>query len=278
MTDGEHRDIVEQIEIDLFLEGIFRIYGYDFRDYATPSIRRRILHMMASEKTKTVSELQDMVFHDERAMERFLAVVSINVTAMFRDPPFYESFRKLVVPMLTPLPYIRIWHVGCATGEEVYSMAILLQEENLLEKTKIYATDINQGALDIAKKGIYPLADMKEYTDNYIRAGCTHSFSEYYSTDSRSAIFSPALRKNVLWAQHNLVTDASFNEFDVILCRNVMIYFNKSLQDKVHGLLYDSLRTGGILGLGLAESLRFTVFEHRYEELDARTKIYAKAE
>lgn len=272
----EHGDTVEKIEIQLFLEGVFRVYGYDFRDYALSSIRRRILHMMEKENLKTVSELQDRVLHDAQFMERFLKEVSVNVTAMFRDPPFYAAFRKKVVPLLTSLPYIRIWHVGCATGEEVYSMAILLKEEGLLDKAKIYATDINEVVLDKAKKGIYPLNQMKEYTDNYIKAGCSGSFSEYYTSDNKNAVFAGNLQKNVVWAQHNLVTDSSFNEFDVILCRNVLIYFNKSLQSRVHSLLYNSLKIEGILGLGAAESLKFTVLEDKYEALDGRMKLFKK--
>lgn len=269
-------DTVEKVEIQLFLEGVFRVYGYDFRDYSLSSIRRRILHMMENENLKTVSELQDRVLHDDRYMERFLREVSINVTAMFRDPSFYAAFRDKVVPFLSPLSYMRIWHVGCSTGEEVYSMAILLKEEGLYEKSKIYATDINETVLDKAAKGIYPLNQMKEYTDNYIKAGCSGGFSEYYTADNKNAVFSRSLRKNIVWAQHNLVTDSSFNEFDVILCRNVLIYFNKSLQSKVHNLLYNSLKMGGILGLGAAESLKFTVLEDRYEELDGRMKLFKK--
>jgi chemotaxis protein methyltransferase CheR len=274
--DIERRDTVEKIEIQLFLEGVFLAYGYDFRDYALSSIRRRILYVMETEKLNTISELQDRVLHNACYMERFLKEVSINVTAMFRDPPFYDAFRKKIVTFLSSLPYIRIWHVGCATGEEVYSMAILLKEEGLLEKTKTYATDINDIVLDKAKKGIFPLNQMKEYTDNYIRAGCSGSFSEYYTSDNKNAVFSASLQKNFVWAQHNLVTDASFNEFDVILCRNVLIYFNKSLQSRVHSLLYNSLKIGGILGLGVAESLNFTSFEDKYEVLDSRMKLFRK--
>ncbi len=269
-------DMLENIEIQLFLEGVFRLYGYDFRDYASSSIRRRILHMMKRENLKTVSELQDRVLHDSGSMERFLMEVSINVTSMFRDPPFYIAFREKICPLLSSLPFIRIWHVGCSTGEEVYSMAILFKEEGLYDKAKIYATDINEVVLEKAKKGVYSLSLMKEYTDNYIKAGCAGSFSEYYTTDNENAALTANLKKNIVWAQHNLVTDSSFNEFDVIFCRNVMIYFNKSLQNKVQKLLYNSLKTGGILGLGVAESLRFTAFEKFYEELDAKMKLFRR--
>jgi chemotaxis protein methyltransferase CheR len=268
--------MLENIEIKLFLEGVFRLYGYDFRDYASSSIRRRILHMMKRENFKTVSELQDRVLHNSRFMERFLMEVSINVTSMFRDPPFYIAFREKICPFLSSLPFIRIWHVGCSTGEEVYSMAILLKEEGLYDKTKIYATDINEVVLEKAKKGVYSLNLMKEYTDNYIKAGCAGSFSEYYTTDNENAVLATNLKKNIVWAQHNLVTDSSFNEFDVIFCRNVMIYFNKSLQNKVQKLLYNSLKIGGILGLGIAESLRFTECEDFYDELDAKMKLFRR--
>ncbi len=276
MNTEHNGDILEKIEIQLFLEGVFRLYGYDFRDYSSSSIRRRILHMMGNEHLETVSELQSKVLHDSRFMERFLMEVSINVTAMFRDPPFYIAFRKKVVPLLSSLPFIRIWHVGCSTGEEVYSMAILLKEEGLYEKSKIYATDINEVVLDTAKKGIYPLSLMKEYTDNYIKGGCAGYFSDYYTTDNKNAVLAGSLQKNIVWGQHNLVTDSSFNEFDVIFCRNVMIYFNKSLQNRVHKLLYNSLKTDGILGLGTAESVNFTAFEDYYEELDGKMKLYKK--
>ena len=276
MDNKRDGDAVEKVEIPLFLEGVFRVYGYDFRDYAPSSMRRRVLHMMVKEKLKTVSELQDKVLHSDRYMERFLKEISINVTAMFRDPPFYAAFRKNVVPLLVPLPYLRIWHVGCSTGEEVYSMAIMLKEEGLLDKIKIYATDINEVVLDKAKKGIYPLNQMKEYTDNFIKAGCSGSFSEYYTADDKNAVISESLQKNIVWGQHNLVTDSSFNEFDVILCRNVLIYFNKSLQSRVHSLLNNSLKIGGVLGLGSAESLRFTILEDKYEELDSRTRLFKK--
>ena len=269
-------NMVEKVEIQLFLNGVFQVYGYDFRDYAPSSIRRRILHMMQSEKISTISELQAKVLHDRESMNRFLMAVSINVTEMFRDPPFFMSFRRNIIPMLSSLPFIRIWHAGCSTGEEVYSMAILLEEEGLYDKTKMYATDINEISLDKARKGIYPLSLMKEYTDNSIKAGCRRPFSEYYTSDSKNAVLSEMLKKNILWAQHNLVTDSSFNEFDVIICRNVMIYFNKSLQNKVHKLLYGSLKTNGILGLGSAESLKFTPLENRYEDLDSKMKLFKK--
>jgi len=209
-------------------------------------------------------------------MERMLLDLSVNVTSMFRDPNFYRAFRAEVVPLLRTYPFIRVWHAGCSTGEEVYSMAILLKEEGLLERSRVYATDINEVVLAEARAGIFPLEKMQEYTQNYLRAGGTRSFSEYYTAAYGGALFSPALRENVVFAQHNLVTDRSFSEFNVILCRNVMIYFDRSLQNRVHELFYESLPTYGILALGSKESLKFSKYEECYEAINQREKIYRK--
>jgi chemotaxis protein methyltransferase CheR len=202
--------------------------------------------------------------------------LSVNVTAMFRDPGFYKQFRKIVVPMLRTYPFIRLWHAGCSTGEEVYSMAILLQEEGLLDRARIYATDINEVVLRHARSGIFPLNRMQEYTENYIKAGGTRSFSEYYTAKYDGALFNASLTKNVVFSQHNLVTDQSFSEFNVILCRNVLIYFDRTLQHRVQKLFYDSLVHFGVLGLGSKESLRFSEVEDCYERLDNREKLYKK--
>jgi chemotaxis protein methyltransferase CheR len=267
---------LEDIEIRLLLEGIFQQYGWDLRDYAPASLKRRILKCVGEEKLKTVSALQDKVLHEAAAMRRLLDTISVDVTSMFRDPGFYLVFRQKVVPLLRGYSFVRIWHAGCATGEEVYSMAILLHEEGLSDKTRIYATDMNESLLEKSQEGIFPLGAMKEYTDNYIRAGGTGSFSDYYTAKYENVKFRPALTKNVVWARHNLATDASFNEFHVIVCRNVMIYFNESLQKRVHDLLYESLITGGVLGLGSKESITFTSHEKDYETLDERAKLYRK--
>lgn len=275
MQSANAREL-DSIETQLLLEGIYQRYGYDFRDYAPASLARRIRVCMQKESLSTISALLDRVLHDRACMERFLLALSIGVTAMFRDPDFYRAFCNKVVPLLRTLPFIRIWHAGCASGEEVYSLAILLHEEGLYDKTKIYATDMNELLLQRAREGIVPLKTMQEYTDNYLHAGGKRSFSEYYTARYENAIFRPNLKKNLIWAAHNLVTDASFNEFHVILCRNVMIYFNKALQDRVHRLLYDSLMLQGVLGLGSKESLKFTPYEDRYEELASREKIYRR--
>jgi chemotaxis protein methyltransferase CheR len=266
---------LEQLEIELLLEAIFRHYGFDFRSYAFSSIRRRIWKRISAEELPNVTSLQERVLHDPQVMERLLLDLSINVTAMFRDPGFYRDFREHVVPLLRTYPFIRVWHAGCSTGEEVYSMAILLEEEGLLGKSRLYATDINEVVLQQARAGIFPLERMQEYTENYIKAGGKRAFSEYYVAKYDGALFNPSLTEHVVFSQHNLVTDRSFSEFNVILCRNVLIYFDRSLQAKVHRLFYDSLVNFGILGLGGKESLKFSQYEDCYEQISSE-KIYRK--
>jgi chemotaxis protein methyltransferase CheR len=267
---------LERIEIELLLEGIYRQYGFDFRSYAYASIRRRLWKRVHAEGLSSISELQALVLHDAPAMERLLLDLSVSVTAMFRDPSFYRAFRDVVVPLLRTYPFVRIWHAGCSTGEEVYSTAIVLEEEGLLDRSRIYATDINEAVLQIARAGIFPLNRMQEYTENYIRAGGTRSFSEYYTAKYDGALFSPSLTRNTVFSQHNLVTDRSFSEFHVVFCRNVLIYFDRELQNRVHTLFYDSLVTFGILALGSKESLRFSQYEDCYEKLDSKEKIFRK--
>jgi chemotaxis protein methyltransferase CheR len=275
-TPVEYSKDVEKLEIELLLEAIYRQYGFDFRSYAFASLKRRLWKRIEAEGLTTVSGLQQRVLHDPSTMERLLMDLSVNVTSMFRDPNFYKAFRIQVVPLLRTYPFIRIWHAGCSTGEEVYSMAILLEEEGLLDRARIYATDINENVLRTAKEGIFPLDKMQEYTQNYLKAGGKRSFSEYYTAAYQGALFAPGLTERVVFAQHNLVTDRSFSEFNVILCRNVMIYFDRELQDRVHQLFYDSLPVYGILALGSKETLRFAPVEGCYEELNPREKIYRK--
>jgi chemotaxis protein methyltransferase CheR len=267
---------LEDVEIALLLEGLYRYYGFDFREYSPASLKRRILERMRAEKIETVSRFQDRVLHDAACMERLLLGLSVHVTSMFRDPDFYLTFRRKIVPILKTYPTVRVWHAGCSTGEEVYSMAILLQEEGLYRKSLIYATDMSHEVLRKAKEGIFPLAAMQEYTSNYMKAGGTREFSDYYTAHYDNVIFHPSLKTNVVFAEHNLATDGSFNEFHVILCRNVMIYFNKALQARVHNLIYESLSMFGIIGLGNKESLRFTPREGFYEKLDDRAELYRK--
>lgn len=267
---------IEDLEIALLLEAIFRQYGFDFRNYADASIRRRIRERVVAERVASVSGLLERVLHDPAAMDRLLLSMSIHVTSMFRDPDFYLAFRTKVVPALRTYPFIRVWHAGCATGEEVYSMAILLEEEGLYDRTRIYATDMNEVVLAKAREGIFPIGPMQEYTSNYLRAGGKRSFSDYYTAAYDSARFRPSLRDNVVFAHHNLATDSSFNEFNVIVCRNVMIYFNRTLQDRVYQLLYSSLGMFGVLALGRKESLRFSALESEFEVLDEREKLYRR--
>ena len=267
---------LERLEVELLLEAVYRHYGFDFRTYAYASLRRRVWKRIQAERLETVSDLQAAVLHDSAALERLLDDLSVNVTAMFRDPNFFLAFREKVVPMLRTYPFFRIWHAGCSTGEEVYSMAILLEEEGLYERARIYATDMNERVLRQARAGIFPLDRMQEYTDNYIKAGGRRSFSEYYTAGYDGALFHPTLLRNVVFAQHNLVTDRSFSEFNAILCRNVLIYFDKSLQTRVHRLFYDSLATFGVLALGGKETLRFSAFEECFEPVATAEKIYRK--
>jgi len=209
-------------------------------------------------------------------MERLLADFSIHISEMFRDPPFFKSFRENVIPLLKELPFVRIWHAGCSTGEEVYSMAILLHEEGLYHKTRIYATDMNEDLLKKAKGGVYPLDKMPEYRNNYQLAGGIKEFADYFEVRHDRAVFHPFLTQNLVFAQHNLATDHSFNEFHVIICRNVMIYFDRVLQNRVHGLFYESLCKSGILGLGDKENIAFNTHSYFYEAFDPEQKIYQK--
>nr|WP_212567931.1 protein-glutamate O-methyltransferase CheR [Bacillus alkalicellulosilyticus] len=266
----------EQIEVSLLLEAIYQKYGFDFRDYAFSSIKRRILHRTKLLNLQSISELQGKVLYQPEVMDVLLNDFSINVTEMFRDPEFFKEFRHKVIPVLRTLPSIRIWHAGCSSGEEVYSMAILLYEEGLYERTKLYATDMNEDILEKAKSGKFSLHHMKLYTKNYLHAGGKKEFSEYYTVERDYVEFAPFLRKNIIFAHHNLVTDYSFNEFQVIICRNVLIYFNNMLKKRVFDLFYNSLSKDGFLGLGNKESITGNQFSKQYNEIDSREKIYQK--
>ncbi|ARK31263.1 CheR family methyltransferase [Halalkalibacter krulwichiae] len=272
----ESRNTLEKIEIELLLEGIYRYYGFDFRNYAYPSIRRRILHRIHTEKLSSISSLQEKVLHDGDLLNKLLEDFSINVTEMFRDPSFFKSFKTKIIPYLRELPMIRIWHAGCSSGEEAYSMAVLLHEEGLYEKSRIYATDINEKILEKAKLGQYPIERMETYTKNYYNAGGARSFSEYYSANHEQVMFHSFLKENIVFAHHNLVSDHSFNEFHVIVCRNVMIYFNRNLQERVHHLFFDSLCNNGYLCLGNKEALLKTDCKNNYDVVDPIEKIYRK--
>jgi chemotaxis protein methyltransferase CheR len=259
-----------------FLESVRFVYGYDFTEYAEASVVRRIRSFMESKKIGSLKDLGVMILKDETAFEHFIQEITVNVTEMFRDPLFYKSLRKNVVNRLATYPFIKVWIAGCSTGEEVYSMAILFREEGLLERTVIYATDINQDALQKAREGISSINNMKNYTENYLKAGGQHSFSDYYKAKYNSVLWDKSLRQNIVFSVHNLAMDKSFNEFQLILCRNVLIYFNQSLQSKVITLFYESLCPFGFLALGNKESLLFAEKQHCFEEVDKRERIFMK--
>lgn len=266
----------QNIEIALLLEAIHRKYGYDFRDYAKASVRRRILRRLAASDMTDISQLQHRVLHDQGLLESLLLDLSINTTEMFRDPAFFLALRQKLLPIYADRPTLKIWHAGCATGEEVYSMAILLAEAGLTAKTRIYATDFNEVVLGQAREGILPIERLRACTANYQKAGGRRSFSDYYTARYDSAILSPALRHNVVFSDHNLVTDDVFAEVDIVICRNVMIYFGKALQERVYRLFLDSLSADGFLCLGSKESLRFAACESRFESFAGRQQIYRR--
>jgi len=273
---GAPDERAEELEIELLLEAIQRRYGYDFRHYARAHIRRRLRQRLRLAGLESLSQLQHRVLHEPGFIHLLLQDLSINVTEMFRDPAFYRLLREQVVPLLKTWSFIRIWHAGCSSGEEVYSMAILLQEENLYDRVQIYATDINQPVLDRAREGIFPAEAMQHYARNYQASGARGDFADYYHANYESAIMDPALKRNIVWAVHNLVTDSDFAEVQLVLCRNVLIYFNRALQNRVLGLFHRSLVNGGILCLGAKESLSFTDYESLYGALAPHHKVYRK--
>ena len=273
---------IENIEINLLLEAIFQRYGYDFRNYARASIKRRILAFLAMNpeidgaEDENIAKLIPQILYDEDLFQKLLQYFSITVSEMFRDPEFFKALREKVIPYLKTFPHVRIWHAGCAAGEEVYSMAIMLKEEGLYDKTTIYATDFNDEALDNASKGIYKLEAGKEFSKNYQKSGGKKSLSSYYHANYDAMIFDKSLIKNVTFSNHNLVLDGSFGEMHLILCRNVIIYFDKTLQGKIFNLFDESLCDNGFLGLGSKETLSFSNAEKDFSVLDKKWKIYQK--
>ncbi|MDQ6970541.1 MAG: protein-glutamate O-methyltransferase CheR [Mariprofundus sp.] len=267
--------MIENIELKLLLEGVYQHYGYDFRQYAHASIKRRIKRHMALNNIATMSQLQDRVLHDVQLMDKLFKDISVHVTDMFRDPDFYHSFRNNIVPLLHTFPLFHIWHAGCSTGEEVYSLAILLREADLLERARIYATDINDVALKTAQQGIYPLSHMQNSIALYRDAGGREDFSEYYVARYGNVLFDPALKQYITFCNHNLVTDQPFQRFDIILCRNVMIYFNTELKAQSIKLFHQSLNPRGLLAVGAKESVDM---KKHFESFDKANRIYRKIE
>lgn len=267
---------IENLEVDLLSEAIFRRYGYDFRHYSRASLKRRVRHFLSKTDFGKVSEAIPQLIYDRTFFESLLYTISITVTGMFRDASVYKAIRKKIVPFLKTYPFFKIWNAGCATGQEVYSIAIMLKEEGLYDRAQIYATDFNDDALKKAKKGIYPADCVKEYTGNYQRAGGKESFSKYYHSKYGSVIINRRLRKNITFANHNLASDAVFGEMQLIMCRNVLIYFDQPLQNRVLKLFHDGLAHGGFLCLGSKESIRFSEFQDQFRVVDEKCRIYQK--
>lgn len=263
-------------QLDILLNDIFETYGYDFLSYSRASIMRRVTRLLSLDRFVSLAEFRYRLRSDPEYLQHFVEQITVNVTEMFRDPGCYQALRDVVLPALADKPLIRIWHAGCSTGEEVYSMAILLREANLLNRSLLYATDINPSVLNNVRAGIFPLNQMKRYSDNYIRSGGSEDFSSYYTAHYDSAKFDERLGERVILATHNLVSDRSFNEFQLIMCRNVMIYFNKDLQNKVLTLFDDSLETDGFIALGSKETLKFATVAKKYRQLENKEKIWKK--
>jgi len=267
---------IRDIELDLLLEGIHRRYGYDFRHYARASLRRRVANVAVKLGMDHISQIIHPILRVDAAMSVFLREMSISVTEMFRDPDFFVALREKVLPYLDSYPFLKIWHAGCSTGEEAYAMAIVLKEEGLFRRSRIYATDFNNESLHTAEEGIYPLDKLKKYMANYNRSNGRASFSDYYHAEYKSAKMSSDLRKCITFANHNLVTDGVFGEMNLIVCRNVMIYFDKDLQNRVLRLLSDSLCHRGFLCLGPKESLRFSHVAADFDVVSKAERIFRK--
>ncbi|NBB21600.1 protein-glutamate O-methyltransferase CheR [Runella sp. CRIBMP] len=263
-------------ELNEIIQLIYTQHGYDFSDYARSSLLRRVARCMTIAEFKTSYELKYHLINDKSFFAWFLETLTVNVTEMFRDPIFYKELREKVIPTLASYPIIKVWHAGCATGEEVYSMAILLQEAGLLNRTKMYATDLNPVNLERARQGIIPLKQIKEYTTNYIKSGGTNDFSAYYTAQYDNAIIHKEYREEVVFARHNLAVDQVFNEFQLICCRNVMIYFNQELQNRAVHLFHDSLSPLGYLAIGIKESLLFTDIKEQFEAISPLARIYRR--
>lgn len=267
---------ISETEIGILLNDLLEVYGYDFTNYSKASLRRRIEGLYTKDKFPSFAEFRYKLRNDENYLLRFVEQVTVNVTEMFRDPAFYKTLRTNILPVLASRPVIRIWHAGCSTGEEVYSMAILLKEANLLHKSLLYATDINPGVLERVRKGIFPLSQMKQYSENYNLSGSKEALSKYYTAQYEWAKFDESLGSKMIISTHNLVSDSSFNEFQLVVCRNVLIYFDKVLQNRVLELFDQSIETLGFLALGSKETLRFSTIYNKYKQIENKEKIWRK--
>lgn len=269
-------DAIEDIEIRLLLEALHQRYHYDFRNYAQASIRRRLRQARQQLGFATFSAMQESLLHDEAMLPRLLTYLTVQVSEMFRDPGYFRAIREKVIPHLRTYPSLKVWIAGCSGGEELYSFVILFREEGLEERTLFYATDISQDALDTAAKGIYPLDRIRKFTENHRESGGKSSLSDYYSTAYGAAAFDKSLRERVVFSDHSLVTDAVFAEMHLISCRNVMIYFDRELQDRAIGLFRDSLVRNGFLGLGSKENIRFSAHAAAFSDFVRTEKIYQR--
>jgi chemotaxis protein methyltransferase CheR len=267
--------IIQYEELEMLLNDLYTRYGYDFTEYSKASLQRRVERLFSADKFPSFAEFRYRLQHDTVYFRRFVEEITVNVTEMLRDPSFYKALRTTILPILATYPFIRIWHAGCSTGEEVYSMAILLKEAGILQKSLLYGTDINPLVIEKARKGIFPMSQMQKYSENYIASGGLKDFSTYYTANYHLAKFDTALSEKMVFSTHNLAADSSFNEFQLILCRNTLIYFEKGLQEKVFGLFNTSLENFGYLALGAKESLRFSHLDKRYRQV-GREKIWRK--
>ena len=277
IVDHRRENDDNKIQIDMLLNGIRSRYGYDFTHYSRASLKRRLERMLAQTGLTYFTELLDRLLHDEKCFDDFLKIMSINVTEMFRNPMFYRAIREQVVPVLKTYPFVKIWHAGCATGEEAYSMSLLLHEEGFLDRARIYATDFNKHSLDTAANGVYSARHIAAYSTNYREAGCKSDFSNYYNEGYELAKLKDFLKERITFSYHNLVTDGVFGEMNLVCCRNVLIYFDKTLQDQVLSKFAESLRHGGFLCLGNRESLNFTAVKALFEPVDKMQRIYRKS-
>jgi chemotaxis protein methyltransferase CheR len=271
-----HHD-VEDMEIQLLLDALYQQYHYDFRHYARASIKRRLVQARSQMGFANLSALQAEVLHNPAMLPRLLNYLTVQVSEMFRDPSYYRALREQVVPHLKTYPSLKVWIAGCSNGEELYSLAILFREEGLDKKTMFYATDINPTALKAAEAGIYPLDQIRTFTENHQKTGARSSLSDYYTADYGRAAFDKSLRSHVVFSDHSLVTDAVFGEMHLISCRNVLIYFDRELQDRAVGLFGDSLTRKGFLGIGSKESLRFSAHASAFSEFVREEKIYQRS-
>lgn len=267
--------MIKDNELELLINEVYENYGYDFSGYSMASFKRRVDRLYQLDGFTSFKSFLDKINEDSDYFSRMVEEITVNITEMFRDPHFYKALRTEILPVLATKPFIRLWHAGCSTGEEVYSMAILLKEANLLNKSLLYATDISPMVLDVARKGVFPLRMMKQYSENYIASGGKYDFSDYYTANYGLAKFGEDLSSKMVFSQHNLVSDRSFNEFDLILCRNVLIYFDKDLQERAFHLFDDSLAKLGYLALGTKETIKYTSMQKRYKQFE-REKIWRK--